>query len=225
METEIKTEIKKEKDFPFTVEGCREKLESLKSHENLAKIYYHLMDNNPSHALPYHGNIHSSSVGLLMYISFENSSFCEVATIAGLLHDYAHTGKPDKDSNNIEIATEEVKNKMTELSFSEEDITNAIQILETTRYPYLVPSSELLHDGNLGVIKLAIRLSDLSWQNLFPLPINSMGIHKEQYPNVPFSDILTGSEDFLKKEKEGFIFLNNTCPNELKKLYELLLKI
>jgi hypothetical protein len=155
-----------------------------------------------------------------MYQSFKDTGFVEIVTIAGLLHDFFHTGKPDKDSDNLEKAKYEVDLTMRKLDFSDSDIELALDLVEATRYPYQIPSSELISIEN-GVLKVAMRLCDMSWSNLFPLPLDSMGIHKESARVQSFEDILTGTDKFVEFTRKDFEFLDKKCPEEITYLWRL----
>lgn len=66
------------------------------------------VDSNPSADLPYHNNTHNFIVGINAYMFGKQLGFSERdlqhVLVAGLFHDYAHTGGTEPDWVNVEKA-------------------------------------------------------------------------------------------------------------------------
>lgn len=196
----------------------RETLEKLREFPELSEAFYFLMNKNPTGTLPYHGNIHNLTVGLLLFEIFSghDKDTQIAATLAGLCHDCNHTGCPDSQEPNIRRAIE------TTCHLWPSHLRETIEMMIlATEYPYPETiGKEDLNNINIQ-LKLAIRLADHSWASIFPFDIGALGIHKEQYATIDFRELEAGRKEFMEKAKELFSFLDSYCPDLLKPVYTL----
>lgn len=92
---------------------------ALLSEVGLSETIVDFVDSNPSRNLPYHNNTHNFMVGANAYQFGEKLKFTvrdlQHVLVAGLFHDYAHTGGTDPDWVNVEKAVSYVESISTEL--------------------------------------------------------------------------------------------------------------
>lgn len=99
---------------------------------------------NPGKDNPYHNNEHMVGVCRVATSLYEetassiNEEFVTALTIAALMHDYGHSGKPGDDDRNIPIAieaVESIEHVLKEPGVSDSTIILAKDLIEQTYYP------------------------------------------------------------------------------------------
>lgn len=104
---------------------------------NLREHYWNVLSNNPSKGLPYHNNQHSFTVALNAYqgglIAGKNLRECQMLFLAGLYHDWNHTGTADEGRNIVQALVgwlEAVEAHGSPLS--SKDVIAVTQLIEAT---------------------------------------------------------------------------------------------
>jgi hypothetical protein len=114
----------------------------------LDKFWNYVQINNPSGQLPYHNNEHMYNVARVAYELYcedhvidGNFAIAEarVLIVAGLIHDYDHSGGKQPDNENIKRHVSKVsylaKRGLIE-NFSEEDWKGVKQLIRSTEFPH-----------------------------------------------------------------------------------------
>lgn len=99
-----------------------------------------LSDGNPSLSLPYHNNDHCYNVAVDAYEL--GKEFLEISDnalrhllVAGLFHDYAHTGYSHPDNLNIAAALQFIREISSELEKMSLDVRTIIRLIKATENP------------------------------------------------------------------------------------------
>lgn len=124
-----------------------------------SKVLLTLSDGNPSLNLPYHNNEHCYNVAVDAYDLGKN--FPEIdedslrhLLVAGLFHDYAHTGYSHPDNLNIAAAIAFIEEIAAELAAMNINVGRIVRLIKATENPS-PPNSEYELD------EMIIRDSDL----------------------------------------------------------------
>lgn len=134
-------------------------LHFINQNKQLQKAFKFVVETNPSTYLPYHNTGHMITVatnvleGATHYSLSENEK--NELVIAGLFHDYNHSGGEFKDDVNIQRAIEGL-NEFYKQNDIYTDKGTVISIIEATQYPYVETNPD-----NLTLQQKIIRDADL----------------------------------------------------------------
>lgn len=119
-------------------------------------LEYFFKNNNTT--AEYHSNYHSICVALNVYegCCFEGLSLSETRTsvLAGIFHDFNHSGGTMTDDKNIDRAIIGLTAAVTrQTSLTEEEFSQTVQTLKITKYPYekdpVTPMEQIIRDADL----------------------------------------------------------------------------
>lgn len=98
--------------------------------------YDWILKNNPSNTNPYHNLYHAECVAKNAYqlCEYYNVRNIKQVVTAALFHDFGHTGRPNKDSVNIENAINGYRQYCIEQGNREESIV--IELIAATEFPH-----------------------------------------------------------------------------------------
>lgn len=168
---------------------------------HLNKYFDKVFTLNPSNMLPYHNFNHIIVMcyHLLKCIELYGVPYndARLLLIAGLFHDWAHSGGKFDDKENVQIA---ISGAICAFVFNEDegnsgDIETIVHIIEATEYPYTIPYDEL------NQLQAIIRDCDLlmyfedNWLHQVVLGL------KEEMKIDSFQKILLGGIDFISNMK------------------------
>ena len=197
----------------------------------LNKIYSYIINTNPSSNLPYHNTFHLEHVCQfsLLGADFYNLSNDDkkILATAALFHDYNHTGSGKNDDININNAIEgflkfnsnDKVEKFKEFNFNKKEMDIIINLIKSTRYPYITECDTLMEK--------ILRDSDVLQGPFCQNYINGVvfGIAKEN--NIPFEKMIDGQVSFLKSMKFNTDWANDLykkiLPQTINKVEEAML--
>ena len=166
----------------------------------MGNVYSYVMEHNKSYANPYHNNFHLEHVCLFALKGCEfykiQDQYKKLIATAALFHDFNHTGSGKNDDDNILIAVQGFLDFNVDTNmFVDDEEKIIVDLIKTTRYPYLNDCSEL------SLFEKIIRDSDIIQGPFCQNYINGVvyGIAKEN--NIPLSKMLDGQISFLSSTK------------------------
>lgn len=118
-------------------------------------LWQHVVETNPARRNTYHNNEHMKTVARLSWellnIEIVRSTClinnpAEVLLVAGMMHDYGHSGGELTDEENIAIALMGVENIAGTLieRYNEEFVEDVKDVIRVTQYPFVYRPTNLL---------------------------------------------------------------------------------
>jgi len=123
----------------------------------LLNVYEYVAANNPANDLPYHNLFHTQCMVLTCQKAAEVADLPvferQALVVAPLFHDYAHSGGPRPDAENIAIAKAALEAAAPALGLSAELVSRSMELVEATQYPHLRPardeSERIIQDADM----------------------------------------------------------------------------
>ncbi len=186
----------------------------------LEKYLKQLILNNSGNNNPYHNFHHSLTIIKNIYFICKDLKIDEYHTrlmiIAGLFHDFNHSGGKEKDdSKNIEEAIKAFRKYSSEESIPDEKFVESI--IEVTRYPYIktegltiyekiIRDDDLLQGCETNFIQQILFGLGKEMNNVDKLTIDGLNGQIKFMENTNFH-----TEWAKKKAKEKFVSLFEDC--------------
>jgi HD superfamily phosphodiesterase len=173
-------------------------------------IIKYIKEYNPSSDAPYHNNEHMITVYKFCKDISDNIELTDNLDllVAALFHDFDHSMGKEKDNVNVQRAIEAFSDYYgNELTHTDVNKNNVINIIKITEYPYTIKNSELNTDQKI------IRDADLlqgSVDNWYDFIV--IGLSKEM--NLPIDKIKEGVIVFRENIEYNFdysreVFMSN----------------
>lgn len=194
---------------------------------NLLDTYNWVMENNKSKDLPYHSNYHLKMVtetalkGCEAYLTAFDDFSKRLVGAAALFHDFNHTGSGKNDDENIEIAIESFKDynkNFNKFSNNEEELI--IDLIESTRFPYVKTSYDLTLPQNV------LRDADILQGHFSDDYLNKIvfALQKEGYTESNKVKTLQNQLKFIESLKFGTSWGNLTHKEHYQRLVDIITK-
>lgn len=174
---------------------------------NLGLAYGYVLKNNPSNNLPYHNFGHLEKVAYYAYLGAiaENLPPAVIRDIclAGLFHDFNHSGGKLKDSENVALAKAGYEQYVKDINDTDTNPIFVKFLIDITEYPYTVETSKLTIQQK--ILRDADMIFSLNSDNYMQDVV--IGLAKEF--NIEVTDFLKTQADFVANMSLGTEFAKN----------------